>query len=83
MKSQTLSPEELQILQDYQSQNNQNVLMLGNIELQLNILTRQKTELLKEFQTLLEEQQATGKKLQDKYGEGNINLEDGSFVPIE
>jgi hypothetical protein len=83
MKNKKLSKKELQTLQDYQTKSNETIAMLGSIELQLDALKNQKVELLKEFQTLQKDQNKTGKELQDKYGEGNINLEDGEFTPTK
>jgi len=44
-------------------------------------LETQKENVLKEFKSLQEDQTKTGKELQDKYGEGNISLENGEFTP--
>tara|TARA_Y100000389_G_scaffold204934_1_gene260975 strand:- start:1795 stop:2046 length:252 start_codon:yes stop_codon:yes gene_type:complete len=83
MKSKKLSKKELQTLQEYQTKTNEILSVLGSIELQFDALKTQKEEVLKEFKTLTESQTKTGKELQDKYGEGNINLEDGEFTPKE
>jgi hypothetical protein len=83
MKSKKLSEKELQTLKDYQIKTNEILSVLGSIELQFDALKTQKEEVLKEFQTLQKNQTKTGKELQDKYGEGNINLEDGDFTPKE
>lgn len=83
MKSKKLSEKELQTLKDYQIKTNEIISVLGSIELQFDALKTQKEEVLKEFQTLQKNQTKTGKQLQDKYGEGNINLEDGDFTPKE
>mgnify|MGYP000244473197 CR=1 FL=1 len=83
MKSKKLSEKELQTLKDYQIKTNEVLSVLGSIELQFDALKTQKEEVLKEFQTLQKNQTKTGKQLQDKYGEGNINLEDGDFTPKE
>ncbi|MDB4489625.1 hypothetical protein N9034_00415 [bacterium] len=83
MKNKKLSKKELQTLKDYQIKTNEILSVLGSIELQFDALKTQKEEVLKEFQTLQKNQTKTGKELQDKYGEGNINLEDGDFTPKE
>jgi len=83
MKSKKLSEKELQTLKDYQIKTNEILSVLGSIELQFDALKTQKEEVLKEFKTLAESQTKTGKELQDKYGDGNINLEDGEFTPKE
>lgn len=83
MKNKKLSKKELQTLKNYQIKTNEILSVLGSIELQFDALKTQKEEVLKEFQTLQKNQTKTGKELQDKYGEGNINLEDGDFTPKE
>lgn len=81
MKNKKLSEKELQILKEYQNKTNEVVAALGGIELQFDALETQKEKVLDEFKVLQESQIKTGKELQDKYGEGNINLEDGEFTP--
>jgi hypothetical protein len=76
-----LSETELQTLKDYQAQNNKIVADLGNIELNFNILKKQKGIVLEDFQKLQDDQNKTAKELQDKYGAGNIDLESGEFTP--
>jgi hypothetical protein len=83
MESKKLLKEELQTLQDYQVKSNETVTILGSIELQINSLNNQKSEVLQSFEILQKEQAKTGKELQSKYGEGNINLENGEFTPVE
>jgi len=81
MKNKKLSEKELQLLSQYQNQSNEIIVALGGIELQLSVLETQKENVLKEFKSLQEDQTKTGKELQDKYGEGNISLENGEFTP--
>tara|TARA_B100000768_G_C11099047_1_gene298256 strand:- start:266 stop:517 length:252 start_codon:yes stop_codon:yes gene_type:complete len=81
MENKKLSKKELKVLKEYQNQTNELIVALGGIELQLDALETQKEETLDNFKTLQEKQIKTGKELQDKYGEGNINLEDGEFTP--
>tara|TARA_B110000093_G_scaffold141165_1_gene151888 strand:- start:231 stop:482 length:252 start_codon:yes stop_codon:yes gene_type:complete len=83
MKNQKLSKKELQLLQEYQNKTNEIIAALGGVELQINALKTQKEEILKDFKVLQDNQVKTGKELQDKYGEGNINLENGEFTPKE
>ena len=81
MKNKKLSEKELQLLSQYQNQSNEIIVALGGIELQLSVLKTQKENVLKEFKSLQEDQTKTCKELQDKYGEGNISLENGEFTP--
>jgi|TARA_B110000444_G_scaffold248888_1_gene273311 hypothetical protein len=78
-----LSEKELSTLKEYQEQNAKIVADLGNIEINFSLLKKQKEIVLKEFDSLQESQNSTGKELQEKYGAGNIDLEKGEFTPVE
>ena len=82
MESKQLSDKELQLLKDYQKKINVIIVSLGKIDLQIDAYKRSKEELLKEYQELEVNQLKTAQELQDKYGEGNIDLTDGKFTPI-
>jgi hypothetical protein len=79
----TLTPEELKTLQEYQFENNEIVAGLGTIELTIDNLNSQKTELLEKFKKLQTQQNQSAKELQAKYGDGNINLETGEISAME
>jgi chaperonin cofactor prefoldin len=83
MASKKLSESELQILEDFQSRNNEIVVQVGATELRIDALERQKEDLLEKFQKLTEDQTKFGQELQEKYGDGNINLEKGEFTAAE
>ena len=78
-----LTPEELKILQEYQVENNEIVAGLGTIELTIDELKSQKTQLLENFKKLQLKQNQSAKELQAKYGDGNINLETGEISALE
>lgn len=78
-----LSEEELQTLKDYQLRTNTIVGGLGKIELQFAALEDQKDIYLEDFQKLQQEQSKTAQELQEKYGEGNIDLEKGEITIAE
>lgn len=78
-----LSEKELSSLKEFQEKNQKIVADLGNIEVNINMLQKQKESVLKEFETLQDEQNSIGKELQEKYGAGNIDLEKGEFTPVE
>ena len=78
-----LSEKELSTLKEYQEQNAKITADLGNIEINFSLLKKQKEIVLKEFDSLQESQNSTGKELQEKYGAGNIDLEKGEFTPVE
>ena len=83
MASKKLSESELQILEDFQSRNNEIVVQVGATELRIDALERQKEDLLEKFQKLTEDQTKFGQELQEKYGDGNIDLEKGEFTAAE
>jgi len=78
-----LSEKELSTLKDFQEKNQKIVNDLGNIELNIDMLKKQKESVLKEFEKLQDDQNSIGKELQEKYGTGNIDLEKGEFTPVE
>ena len=76
MAENKISQEHLEELQKSVSNINQVALQIGNLELQKHSLLHQGVEMqgdLQKFQT----------KLEDKYGKVSINIQDGSFKPIE
>ena len=77
MASKKLSESELSILNDFQSRNNDIVVQVGAANLRIDALKRQLNEELEKFQELQKEQAKFGKELQEKYGDGNLDLEKG------
>jgi len=76
MAENKISQEHLEELQKSVSDINQVALQIGNLELQKHALLHQGVELqgdLQKFQV----------KLEDKYGKVSINIQDGSYKPIE
>jgi len=71
-----LSEKELQILKELQTKGNQLIFTLGQIE-------AQKASVFNQIQEVQKEQDKLGKELQEKYGDGNINLETGEFTKAE
>lgn len=82
MENKKLSEKELQPLKEYQEKINIIVVSLGKLDLQINSLENTKKNLIKEYQEIENSQQKMALELQDKYGEGNIDLESGEFTPI-
>ena len=78
-----LSEKELSTLKDFQEKNQKIINDLGNIEISINLINKQKEIILKELGDLQEEQNKVGEELQKKYGAGNIDLEKGEFTPVE
>ena len=78
-----LTEEELTILRDYQQKQNNITFNLGNVDIQKAILEGQRSTILEDLANLQEKSNKTAKELQDKYGDGNIDLETGEFTTIE
>jgi hypothetical protein len=51
--------------------------------LQLNLLKENKAKILSDFKILSEKQQKTAKEMQEKYGDGNLDLEKEEFIPLK
>jgi len=76
-----LSESELAVLNTYQLELSDLIGNLGEIELQIADLKSLKEQQLTAYNELKAKQTKTAKELQDKYGEGNIDLENGEFTP--
>ena len=75
-----LSEEELITLRGYQKSQNEFTFDLGNVDIQKAFLEGKRSSILDSFADLQEKSNKTAKELQEKYGEGNINLETGEFI---
>jgi len=71
-----LQEEELQNIKGAQTKITQLIYGLGQLEVQ-------KTNVLTQLEEAQMEQNKLGKELQEKYGEGNINLETGEITLTE
>jgi hypothetical protein len=71
-----LQEEELQNIKGAQTKITQLIYGLGQLEVQ-------KTNILTQLEKAQLEQNKLGKELQEKYGEGNINLETGEITLTE
>ena len=80
MSSKKLSNQELQTLKDYQVKINEVVGGIGVVELRIFDLEEQKDRILEEYSKIKKDQNKFGQDLQEKYGEGNIDLESGEIT---
>jgi len=71
-----LSKEELENVKDLQNRIQSVVLNLGSAELAKQTIAKQHADLTNEWKAMTAE-------LEKKYGQVNVNLEDGSLSPIE
>jgi hypothetical protein len=82
MENKVLTQEEIQQLKGIREKNAQLVEQFGFIEYQLQTLFLQKEELSKDLKEIKSLELTLGKQLQDKYGDGTIDLEKGEFIPV-
>jgi hypothetical protein len=81
MENTKLTVEEIEKLQEIQQKNAAVASELGNLEITKLQVEARKAEIVDFFNKLKEEEQAFGKELSEKYGNGSINLEAGEFIP--
>lgn len=80
MTTKVLTPEEIQSLKLIQEKRIQLVEQFGVLEIRLQDLEFQKEQLKVSLQQLRQEEIKVGETLQQKYGDGSINLEKGEFI---
>jgi len=75
-----LSQEELQQVNQLNSERADLISKFGAIEYEIQNLELDKKKLTEQLIELNKKSLQTGDELQQKYGEGNINIETGEFV---
>ena len=80
MEKTVLTKEEITQLSSLQEQQNDFVIQLGQTEYQINLLERQKISIKQQIEKFEESQVQLAKQLEDKYGHGSVNLENGEFL---
>jgi hypothetical protein len=80
MEKINLTPEELTKLQESNDKVADIVASLGQIEIQISLLQKNKKSLLKSFHQLQEDQDQLAKELTQKYGDGTIDITSGEFT---
>ena len=80
MEKTVLTKEEITQLSSLQEQQNDFVIQLGQTEYQINLLERQKISIKQQIEKFEESQVRLAKQLEDKYGQGSVNLESGEFL---
>ena len=81
MENTKLTVEEIEKLQEIQQKNAAVATELGNLEITKLQVEARKAEVVEFFNKLKEDEQAFGKELSEKYGNGSIDLENGEFIP--
>jgi oligoribonuclease NrnB/cAMP/cGMP phosphodiesterase (DHH superfamily) len=84
-----LTQEELQSIKDLQSRYNQTILEIGASEAQIIVfqeniekLIEAKKGLVSDLKTIEQKESELVKSLQEKYGQGDINIETGEITPV-
>ena len=72
----TISKEQLKKIQDFQKD-------LNKLLNEVGFLEAQKAQVLGKFGEVNKQTEDFKKELEDEYGSININLEDGTYTPIE
>lgn len=90
MTTKKLDKEHVEAIQELRTQFNQNAMTLGAIaidermiQMQLKQLEEAKNSNLEQFDLLREQESELMQTLKEKYGEGEINLQDGTFTSAE
>ena len=78
-----LSQEEVQTLNQLQSDQQTLVNSFGEVEMQIQLAEIKKDSLVEALTSLKNKEVEVGKMLQDKYGNGTIDLESGIFTKTE
>jgi hypothetical protein len=82
MEKTVLTTEELQSLKGFQTTRSQIINDFGIIEFQIQELKSQKEMITKVLSDLKIEENKVSQQLQEKYGEGNIDLNSGEFISL-
>jgi uncharacterized coiled-coil DUF342 family protein len=80
MEKVLLTKEEIQAITNIQTQESDLIHQFGQVEYQIQSLKLQKQELNNQIVQLQTNSNKFGEDLQQKYGEGNINVETGEFT---
>ena len=81
MEKKILTEEEIRNLKDLKSRFQQLTRVLGEIEIEMMDLEFKKNNLKQQFSNIQFKELALAKELEEKYGEGTISLELGTFLP--
>ena len=78
-----LSEEEVQTLSQLQSDQQTLINSFGEVEMRIQLAEIKKDSLVEALTSLKNKEEEVGKTLQDKYGNGTIDLESGIFTKTE
>jgi uncharacterized protein (DUF3084 family) len=78
-----LDKQEIQSITQIQQLTQKLVIEYGNIELAKKVLETRKDKADTLAKSLREKEEQLVQQLQNKYGQGSINLDEGTFLPAE
>ena len=78
-----LTKDEIKELGELRATFSNITLMIGEAEIGFVNLKTRKDELINNLTKLNEKQNDVKRRLENKYGKGNINVDTGEFVPIQ
>ena len=78
-----LTEDEMKELTDIRTDYQNITSVIGDIEVNIESLKSRKEELMNKVKKLSEKQNDINRKLENKYGKGNISLDTGEFNPIK
>jgi hypothetical protein len=82
METKVLTQEELQQIKDIQQERLTLIEQFGILEYNIQDLEQQKQQLRSTLSSLKQREIKLGEVLQEKYGDGTINIEKGEFTSI-
>ncbi len=80
METKVLTQEEITQLRTVQQDRLNLIERFGILEIQKQEIKNQEQQLSSTYQQLKQYEEELGKQLQEKYGDGTINLEKGEFI---
>ncbi len=81
MEKKVLTQEEIDKITKLKQQFEDLTGVAGNVEIQIMNLQLQKDQIKSNLQQLQQQEAVLAKELEEKYGQGQISLETGEFLP--
>ena len=78
-----LSQEELNNLKQVRESFDNLTTVMGSLETQITLIKLEKEEVIEQIKLLKQQEIQLGTELKEKYGDGNISLENGEFTPFQ
>jgi hypothetical protein len=81
METKKLTTDELQTIKNLNNDRDKLITDFGILEYDIQNLKLQKEQLVEQLQKINILSEKLGTELQNKYGDGNINIDTGDFIP--